>query len=369
LSPANLLRAAELAQSRLQSERAGTILSELAAPGAESNRYIEAKRRYVQAAFLKDTEQEAAVRRILDLVAEGLALVAQPDDSAKPEEWRELRVQLFQKRLDTRLFLKGDSEAEVCDDVQALKDATAGTPAYANLLCTLAERAMKAPSAEVNWREVSGWLAEASKVLINRYKYDLSYLQYQYGQYWRKKPDANKREAVKRYRAADRSACDVGEAVRQGLARLRWVELRWETLANLDAETASEQLEEVIPRVAAALFVGGTVRTRFAARVLERLYSLRAETGRAENDGSIERSLREACRAGEATGLHGATDRRRFGVAVCRLLEHLWRVDDATGFEGIFLEYEPQLCLECPCRLSGMSPEAVLQQLRHTFPE
>jgi hypothetical protein len=321
-----LLSAAELAHAIGKQNEAEQVLDWI--PARTLTPYYRAKHIKLRAAMLKDTKQHAALPEIRALYEEGIPLCEQglsgaiADRDASKSDWKNLLCDLLQNRLNALAFLEGRSLGTLGADLKRLKALEGDSPAFAYSLCLVAECELKADEQSINWSDVAEKLLEA-KSLLRKSRDDriLSQSEYLYGEYLRRKAGPEPEEAAKAYHRSEEAAERSGEPRRFGRARRRWVDLEWRTLSRLKAENACELLEEVIPRLESE------PHDSLSMRVLERVYTLRAEIGASLPQDPTERFLHRACVAGAKSMLRAESDRKRLASAIIRYLDAM----KATG--------------------------------------
>jgi hypothetical protein len=228
----------------------------------------------------------------------------------------------------------------------------------------VAEYEISAPAESVAWERVAERLVRARLILKKepdaRYS---TYCHYQYGQYLRRKPDPELENAIIEFKAADKAAQQAGEPRRQGLARLRWVDLQWRELNKLPAKEALEQLEEVIstlePNRTDAL----------SMRALERLYTLCAEIVKTIPKAPRGKYLLGASRAAAQPVLMAKVDKERLCRAFYRYLDHLQELDDLLGAREFVGEFAETLRSRLEVEPSVHDPWKVLSGLKQRCPE
>jgi hypothetical protein len=364
------VRAAEVAQGALRSDRAGKLLEYLDGRAARLSTFVNARRLLALATHLKDARQHEAADEILGHLDGAVAIAEVARDKprgtgANRAEWTGLLASLLQKRVDTRLFLGKADVKDVAGDVERLKGLTRGSASYANLLCTLAERAMKASTLTAEGcDQVAGWLLEAQEIVDKLHDPDLkTYQRYQYGQYLRKSPTPQLAAAEEQYKEADEAARDARNPVRQGLARYRWVDLAVHSLKTLGGPEGCARLDDVIPEVE------GYLHTALGARTAERLHTLWGEVSRSANRDLTEPHLEGACRASAQPPLTGEGDRPRCGRAFRRFLERLREIDDFARAQQFVQRYRDVFAKRLGIAVRIADPWTALTELRNRYPD
>jgi len=223
-------------------------------------------------------------------------------------------------------------------DVKELRRLLGDSPDFANDLCLLAEYELKRPEPEIDWDNVARKLLSGKRLLEGKgHDRYLAQCLYFYGEYLRRRPSPRLKEAVRAYKAAEKSGARAGDFRQIGRARRRWVNLEWRQLKTLKAREACRLLEEVIPPLEKQ------PEDAFSMRILERLYSLRAEIGKGLKKDSVIRFLVCACRAASEPVLQSASDRDRFGRAVRRYLDCMQEEDNFPGAQGFLEEFDARL--------------------------
>jgi hypothetical protein len=332
-----LLSAGEVAQAIGKQKETKEILDSIAVE--KLTPYYRIQYLKLRAAMLKDTKQHEGLGEILALYAEAIALCEQArsgevrDGDASEADWTGLLCDLLQGRLNALSFLQGQTSEALHNEIEKLRFLEGRSPAFAYSLCLVVECELNLDERAINWNRVAENLLEARELLRgSRDDRILSQLDYLYGQYLGRKPTPELKDAVKAYRRAEEAAKRSGEPRRLARARRRWVELEWRSLARLKPTKACELLEEVIPPLEAQL------QDSLGARMLERIYTLRAEIGGTLPQDPTDKFLRKACLAAASPMLLANSDHERLVRALIRYLDVMKTQEDFTGAQQLVHE-------------------------------
>jgi hypothetical protein len=348
--PTFYLRAAELAQLVGHQSETLSILKRIvnrAGPsvhnknsGAALTPYYRVQYLKILATIMKDTKQHAAIPQLRRIYEKAIPLAKKGvagklvDKEASEENWKSLLSDLLHGRLTVRAFLDHSPMKMIMADLEELKQLMGHRPEFADELCLVAEYELKAPDKQIDWSGVAGKLLEAQELLegsgLDR---SLAQCLYFYGEYLRRKPRPRLKEARDAYRESEKAASRAGEARRVGRARRKWVELEWRLLRALKAEKACALLEEAIHPLR------GSTNDALTLRVLERLYTLRAEIGSEVPHDATDKFLLRACQAGAAPVLQAKSDQERFGKALRRYLDALEQEQNFRGAQAFLERY------------------------------
>jgi hypothetical protein len=335
----SLVRTAELAQKVGRNEDAGNLLCDLRSTTEGYDHVVVMK---TLAAFLKDTRQHKALGEIEESYDKAVEIAragmtgSSEDGGTTREEWKDLFLEVIQERLNTRLFLEHASPEDLAQDLKELEQSGGESRHLGLALCKLAERELTSGNS-VNWDLVADNLVRAKKILEGTNDYlSLSYCLYQYGQYLRRKPNSETAGAIANYQRAETLGSRGGDPRREGVPlrqRVRLMQQQGSLSASI--EDVSLQIEDLLGRLERQSGDSLTLR------VLERLYSLRAQIGRERLGDPTERYLQRACRVSADPLLTAKTDLEHCGRAFRRYLGFLKdtkRDDEARGFLVEFKE-------------------------------
>jgi hypothetical protein len=363
-----LVRAAELAQNVGRQEDACNLLRDLSSTTQGYDRVVILKTR---PAFLKDTKQHKALEEIQKSYDEAVEIAREgmtgslDDGSTTREEWKYLFLEVVQERLNTRIFLAHASPAELAQDINELEKSGGESRHLGLALCKLAERELRQDNSAVKWDLVAENLVRAKKILEGTADdLVLSYCLYQYGQYLRRKPNPETAAAIAIYEKAETLGSRGGDPRREGLPFRQRVRLMWQQ-GSLSAslEDVSLQIDDLLRRLERQSGDSLTLR------VLERLYSLRAEIGRERPGDPTARYLQRACRVSADPLLTAKTDVEHCGRAFRRYLKFLKdtkRFDEAQEFLVEFgKSFREKLLLEPVAN----DPWAVYNNLVERYPD
>lgn len=337
-----LLSAAEAAHAIGKQNEALEILGSI--PAGRLTPYYRVQFLKLKATILKDVEQHAAIEKLRAIYSEAIPLCEKglageiTDKDASEETWKNLLVDLLQNRLNALAFLEGQASESFLGDLERLKSIEGDSPSFAYALCLVAERELKLNEATVNWNRVAENIL-AAKQLLKLTQDDRILLQaeFLYGEYLERKPDRVLKEAAKAYRRSEQAAERAGEARRVGRARRKWVDLEWRTLGTLKAEKACELLEDLIPGLKPQ------ARDALSMRVLERIYTLRAEIGKTLPQDPTERFLLEACRTAAKPMLLAKSDKERLRNALVTYLDAMKAQENFVGAQEFVTEFKQVL--------------------------
>ena len=316
------LRAAELAQELGRAKECCDVLTKI--PKGQLTPFYHVKFLKVLAALWKDTKQHAGVPETLKLYEESVPMAKDglagrlSDADAGPEDWKKMLAALLHNRLTVRAFLERAPAGAIMADLAELKELLGDSPEFANELCLVAEYELKAPPELTDWDGVAGRLLEAKRLLLDhghdRY---LAQCLYFYGEYLRRRFDPKLQDAAHIYHEAEERASKVGDYRLIGRARRRWVDLEWRTLKTMSAANATEALDKAISPLATRW------EEALSMRVLERLYTLRAEIGKELPADPTKDFLMLACQAADQPVLQARSDNTRYGQALRRYFGEL----------------------------------------------
>lgn len=334
-----LLSAVEAAHAIGKQNEAQEILDSI--PFGRLTPYYRVQFLKLKATILKDVEQHAAIEKLRALYAEAIPLCEKglageiTDGDATESTWKGLLIDLLQNRLNALAFLEGQPLESLQGDIERLKAIEGDSPGFAYALCLVAERELKLKDDVVSWNRVAENILSA-KQLLKQSPDDRILLQaeFLYGEYFERRPERSWKEAAKAYHRSEQAAERAGELRRVGRARRKWVDLECRTLGTLKAEKACELLEEIIQDLKSQF------RDALTMRVLERVYTLRAEIGKALPQDPTEWFRLEACRTAAKPMLLGRSDKERLRSALVAYLDAMKEQENVVGAQEFVLEFK-----------------------------
>jgi hypothetical protein len=337
-----LLSAADLALGMGLPERAKEISDWI--PVKELTPYYHVVYLNLRAGVLKDMEQHAALPEIRAIYEEAIPLCergysgAIRDPDASEPDWKSLLCDLLENRLAALAFLDREPPESLAGDLARLKTLHGETSAFAYALCLVVERQLRESDTEIDWGLVTEHLFSARKVMEGSQNFRLwSQWELLYGEYLCRKPRPENKEAIKAFHRSEDVAERAGEKRRAARARRKWVELEWRVEKSLTPDRACELLEEVIPNVERQS------RDSFSSRILERIYTLRAEIGLSLPQDPTQRFLRKACEVAARPMLSGASDRERLARSLLRYLDLMEAQQNFAGAQEFISEFSKTL--------------------------
>lgn len=384
-----LLRAAELAQTVGRHDDCKSLLADLdsllspnAKPSKKSrngnqpsdsfgNYYDRALFLKTKAARLKDMEQDKALPEINRSYAEAIAIARQgmagtlKDEGATLAEWKDLLLEILQERLNTRIFLEHAAHEELEADIHELEGSGGESRHLGLVLCKLAERELQQDDKSVNWSIAQENLVRAKGILTKTADaLTQSYCLYQYAQYLRRlRPNPEAASAIENYAKAEALGRQGGDPRRAGLAMRRRVKLLWQQHALDDIDDVSSQIGDLISDLERRTGDSLTLR------VLERLYSLRAEISRGRLGETTERYLYGACRASADPLLSAKTDVEHCGRAFHRYLQFLNETRRFDVAETFVMDFSDTLTGKLHLDLKSKNPWTVCDLLAEKYPD
>ncbi len=384
-----LLRAAELAQTVGRHDDCKSLLADLdsllspnAKPSKKSkngdhppdsfeNYYDRALFLKTKAALLKDMEQHKVLPEINSSYAEAVALARQglagtfKDEKATLAEWNDLLLEILQERLNTRIFLEHAARQELEADIHELEGSGGESRHLGLVLCKLAERELQQDDKLINWSLAQENLVRAKGILTKTADaVTQSYCLYQYAQYLRRlQPNPETTSAIDNYAKAETLGHQGGDPRRVGLA-MRWrVKLLWQQHALDDIDNVSSQIGDLISDLERRTGDSLTLR------VLERLYSLRAEISQGRLGETTERYLYGACRASADPLLAAKTDVEHCGRAFRRYLQFLNETRRFDVAETFVVDFSDTLTGKLQLELKSKNPWSVCDVLAKKYPD
>jgi hypothetical protein len=362
------LRAAELAQGLGRAKECEQILG--AIPKERLTPYYGVKFLKVLAALWKDTKQHAGISEILGLYENSVPMARMGlagrlrDRDAKPRDWKKMLAELLHDRLMVRAFLEHAPREAIMADLEELKGLLDDSPEFGNELCLVAEYELKAPKQEIEWNAIEHRLLEAKRLLQAKgYDRYLSQCLYFYGEYLRRRPDPKPVDAAKAYREAGNMASRVGDHRRVGRAVRKWVALEWRMLKTLKATEGSEALDKAIAPLA------DRWEEALSMRVLERLYTLRAEIGKDLPVDPTKEFLMLACQAADQPVLQASSDNLRYGRAVRRYFGELKKAGNFAEAQQFLHNSQNSIRKRLGLQPTVSDPWAFYGELQQRYPD